>query len=69
MATITIEETNTQLYIVEYAGKDGVGISDISKTGTSGLVDTYTITYTDGTISTFEVTNGAPAEGGVNYGD
>ena len=35
------------------------GISSISKTGTSGLVDTYTITYTDGTTDTFQVTNGA----------
>ncbi len=36
------------------------GISSIAKTGTSGLVDTYTITYTDGTTSTFTVTNGVP---------
>ena len=34
------------------------GISSISKTGTSGLVDTYTISFDDGTTSTFEVTNG-----------
>lgn len=38
-------------------GPTGNGISSIVKTGTSGLVDTYTITYTDGTTSTFEVTN------------
>lgn len=35
------------------------GIYSITKTGTSGYVDTYTITYTDGTTSTFEITNGA----------
>lgn len=35
------------------------GISSIAKTGTSGLVDTYTITYTDGSTATFTVTNGA----------
>lgn len=35
------------------------GISSIAKTGTSGNVDTYTITYTDGSTSTFTVTNGA----------
>ena len=35
------------------------GISSITKTGTAGLVDTYTITYTDGTTSTFNITNGA----------
>lgn len=34
------------------------GISSITKTGTSGNVDTYTITYTDGTTDTFTVTNG-----------
>lgn len=39
-------------------GADGVGIASITKTGTSGLVDTYTITYTNGTTSTFTVTNG-----------
>ena len=40
------------------AGADGVGISSISKTSTSGLVDTYTITMTDGNTSNFDVTNG-----------
>ena len=41
------------------AGAQGVGIASIDKTSTSGLVDTYTITYTDGSTDTFEVTNGA----------
>jgi hypothetical protein len=36
----------------------GVGIVSITKTGTSGLVDTYTILMTDGTSTTFTVTNG-----------
>lgn len=35
------------------------GVSSIEKTGSVGLVDTYTVTYTDGTTSTFEITNGA----------
>lgn len=39
----------------------GKGISGISKTSTSGLVDTYTITYSDGTTTTFTVTNGKTA--------
>jgi hypothetical protein len=39
-------------------GPAGKGIQSITKTGTSGLVDTYTITYTDGTTTTFTVTNG-----------
>lgn len=38
-------------------GKDGRGISEIEKTATTGVVDTYTITYTDGTKSTFEIRN------------
>ena len=42
-------------------GEDGNGIASITKTGASGLVDTYTITYTDGTTSTFTVTNGSDA--------
>ena len=40
------------------SGRDGVGIASIEKTGTSGLVDTYTITLQDGRKSTFTVTNG-----------
>lgn len=38
-------------------GKDGRGIANISKTGTTGSVDTYTIRYTDGTTSTYTVNN------------
>lgn len=38
-------------------GKDGRGISKVEKTATTGTVDTYTITYTDGTQSTYEVRN------------
>lgn len=36
----------------------GIGITNIAKTGASGLVDTYTITLSDGNSYTFEVTNG-----------
>ena len=39
-------------------GADGRGIVSIEKTGTSGLIDTYTITYSDGTTTTFVVKNG-----------
>lgn len=38
-------------------GKDGRGITSIKKTGTTGSVDTYTITYTDSTTSTFTINN------------
>lgn len=39
-------------------GESGNSIRDIVKTGTDGLIDTYTVTLTDGSTSTFEVTNG-----------
>ena len=39
-------------------GADGEGIESIAKTGTTGLVDTYTITFTGGSKTTFTVTNG-----------
>lgn len=39
----------------------GAGISSIQKTGTSGLTDTYTITFTDGSTTTFQVVNGKSA--------
>ena len=36
----------------------GRGIVSIAKTGTAGLVDTYTITFSGGTTQTYTVTNG-----------
>lgn len=39
--------------------RDGRGIKSISNPVRVGLVDTYTITYTDNTTSSFSVTNGA----------
>lgn len=44
-------------WLVSYADGHG-GIQSIEKTTTSGLVDTYRITYADTTVSTFTVTNG-----------
>lgn len=43
-------------------GPTGNGISSIRKTGTDGLVDTYTITYTNGNTTTFTITNGEDGE-------
>ena len=40
------------------------GIASIAKTGTAGLVDTYTITYADGNTGTFTVTNGSKGDTG-----
>lgn len=51
-------------------GEDGVGISDITKTSSSGKVDTYTIILTDGNTKTFTVTNGSDGktpEKGTDY--
>lgn len=46
-----------------------VSIQTIQKTSTSGLVDTYTIFYTDGTTSTFTITNGADGSDGQDGND
>lgn len=51
------------------AGADGVGIQSIEKTDTDGLVDTYTITMTDGSTYTFTVTNGANGVDGTDGTD
>lgn len=47
-------------------GETGNGISTIAQTGTSGLTDTYTIYYTDGDTTTFDVTNGKDGEDGTD---
>lgn len=44
-------------------------IVSIIKTATVGLIDTYTITYTDNTTSSFTVTNGASGAAGVGISD
>lgn len=44
-------------------GKDGLGVKAIEKTGTDGLVDTYTIILTDGGQIEYTVTNGARGNG------
>ena len=46
-------------------GEKGLGIASIEKTATVGKVDTYTITYDDGTTSTFTVTNGDDGSQGI----
>ena len=43
---------------ISYSGKTGKGVLSVAKTSTSGLVDTYTMTYTDGSTYTYNVTNG-----------
>ncbi len=46
-------------------GKDGVSIVGVSKTSSAGNVDTYTITYSNGSTSKFTVTNGEDGKPGV----
>ena len=50
-------------------GETGNGIAGVAKTGTSGNVDTYTITFTDGTTTTFTVTNGSVTSVDQQTGD
>lgn len=46
---------------LELTACTGKVITQVAKTGTSGLVDTYTIYYNDNTTDTFTVTNGSDA--------
>lgn len=57
---ITLADQSTTTVNVE----NGKGITSISKTSTSGLNDTYTISYNDGTTSNFVVKNGAKGDTG-----
>lgn len=54
-------------------GEDGVGIASIVKTGSQTVggrvVDTYTITYTDNTTTTYQVVNGKDGADGQGSGD
>lgn len=53
-------------------GKDGSSISDITRTsgdGSPGTIDTYTITLTNGSTTTFQVYNGANGADGDGSGD
>ncbi len=69
------EQANGDLY-TDFASKLRLvslsvvrSIAGIAKTATVGLVDTYTVTYTDGTTSTFTVTNGTGGADGQNGAD
>ena len=50
---------NTKIVMLEgEKGKDGTNIKSVEKSASDGLTDTYTITLTDGSKSSFNVTNG-----------
>lgn len=72
---LVLEQNNTakkltmqilENWLVSFADGHG-GIQTISKTGTSGLVDTYTITFADQSTATFTVTNGNGITGVTQY--
>lgn len=55
-----------------FDGADGRGIKSIARTsgnGAAGTVDTYTIAYTDGTTSAFQVRNGTNGKDGTDGKD
>ena len=66
-SNLMLKYTNSETYIdlgkvvgdKGDTGATGDGIKSITKTSTSGLVDTYTITFTSGSTTTFTVTNGS----------
>lgn len=45
-------------------GQKGDSITSVTKTATNGLVDTYTITFDNGSSTTFDVTNGLDGKDG-----
>ncbi len=49
--------------------KETVSVVSIELTSTEGLTDTYTITYSDGTTSTLEISNGADGLAGADGKD
>ncbi len=53
-----------QIGCSNFSSNNQVYVLSIQKTDTVGFVDVYTITYSDGTTSTFEITNGADGEDG-----
>ncbi|MBR0303055.1 MAG: hypothetical protein IJQ80_04335 [Clostridia bacterium] len=65
LIVILTDGTTENLGVVKGdTGSAGIGITSIAKTGTSGLADTYTISYSNGTASNFTVTNGAKGDRG-----
>ena len=59
-------EAQWLLSLVGDTGATGNGIASVVKTGTVGLVDTYTVTMTSGATATFTVTNGLDGADGLD---
>ena len=60
-----IDGVDTEISAKGVQGETGNGIEKIELTDTKENVDTYTIFFTDGTTTTFTVTNGADGEQGI----
>ena len=60
---------NTWVSLGIFRGADGNGIVNITGPVTVGLVDTYTINFTDGTYKLFSVTNGIDGADGTDGTD
>ncbi|MBE6689843.1 MAG: hypothetical protein E7590_00995 [Ruminococcaceae bacterium] len=74
-AKLFVKGTEAYQYLIDLSGatgikgEQGVGVRSITKTGSAGLVDTYTVTLTDGSTSTFTVKNGKDGEDGTDGKD
>lgn len=55
-------EQTEQTELTEQTEQTAIYVTSIEKTGTNGTDDIYTITYSDGTTSTFTVSNGSDGE-------
>jgi len=64
-----VGEVDTGVNAQGEKGEKGVGISAFEKTDTVGNVDYYTVTYTDGTTTTFTITNGKDGANGKDGSD
>lgn len=67
-AFVSKVEAENEAFVAEterkFADATKYNIAKIEKTGTEGLVDTYTITFLDGSTKTYTVTNGEKGEQG-----
>jgi len=59
MDILKVKVNNEWVAIPSITGQRGIGIQSITKTNTQGLVDTYTILFSDGNSTTFNISNGA----------
>lgn len=65
MGTWVIDGVDSGVIASGPRGQDGRSVISIDKTNSEGLIDTYTITYSDDTTSTFIVVNGEQGPQGI----